>query len=502
VITLILPNLSSDLLAILPEISLALTLVAIVVFDLIFNKSKRFLPFISLVGLVITFAFVVLQFGDPKSAFSVTGNNSFLSLDNFSSFFKILILITTAFIVLFSMSSQEVNSCPDRHGEYYALIFGMVIGMFFMVSANDLILIYLSLELLSLSSYVLAGFVKTSVRNSEASLKYIIYGSASSGIMLFGISILYGITGSTNLHEINSLLQFPSATQLTFLMSILMIFTGIGFKISIVPFHFWTPDVYEGAPISITAFLSVASKAAGFAVLIRFLKITFAQGLDKSGYWQMLSYIDWQMLLISFSIITMTFGNFAALWQDNIKRMLAYSSIAHAGYLMLGVAVLSVQGLMAVLVYFSVYLFMNLGAFYVVMLIANKINSEEIDDYKGIGYSLPLLGTALGIFLVSLTGLPPTAGFVGKLYLFIALVDANMITVAVIALLNTVVSLYYYIRVLKAMFLVRSEKTVEIHLSPLNYIVIFLLAAPVLILGVYFTPLVNIAKESVQLLGF
>ena len=499
---MILPNLSSDLLAILPEISLALTLVAIVVFDLIFNKSKRFLPFISLLGLVITFTFVVLQFGDPKSAFSVAGNHTFLSLDNFSSFFKILILITTAFIVLFSMSSQEVNSCPDRHGEYYALIFGMVIGMFFMVSANDLILIYLSLELLSLSSYVLAGFVKTSVRNSEASLKYIIYGSASSGIMLFGISILYGITGSTNLHEINSLLQFPSATQLTFLMSILMIFTGIGFKISIVPFHFWTPDVYEGAPISITAFLSVASKAAGFAVLIRFLKITFAQGLDKSGYWQMLSYIDWQMLLISFSIITMTFGNFAALWQDNIKRMLAYSSIAHAGYLMLGVAVLSDQGLMAVLVYFSVYLFMNLGAFYVVMLIANKINSEEIDDYKGIGYSLPLLGTALGIFLVSLTGLPPTAGFVGKLYLFIALVDANMITVAVIALLNTVVSLYYYIRVLKAMFLVRSEKTVEIHLSPLNYIVIFLLAAPVLILGVYFTPLVNIAKESVQLLGF
>jgi NADH-quinone oxidoreductase subunit N len=502
VITLILPNLSADLLAILPEISLALTLVAIVVFDLIFNKSKKFLPLISLIGLVITFSFLVLQFGDPKSAFSVAGNHTFLSLDNFSSFFKILILITTAFIVLFSMSSQEVNSCPDRHGEYYALILGMVIGMFFMVSANDLILIYLSLELLSLSSYVLAGFVKTSIRNSEASLKYIIYGSASSGIMLFGISILYGITGSTNLHEINSLLQFPAATQLTFLISILMIFTGIGFKISIVPFHFWTPDVYEGAPISITAFLSVASKAAGFAVLIRFLKITFAQGLDKSGYWQMLTYIDWQMLLVVFSIITMTFGNFAALWQDNIKRMLAYSSIAHAGYLMLGVAVLSDQGLMAVLVYFSVYLFMNLGAFYVVMLIANKINSEEIDDYKGIGYSLPLLGTALGIFLVSLTGLPPTAGFVGKLYIFIALVDANMITVAIIALLNTVVSLYYYIRVLKAMFLVRNDKIVEIHLSPLNYFVIFLLAAPVLILGVYFTPLINIAKESIQLLGF
>ena len=362
-ITLILPNLSENLQAILPEISLALTLVAIVLFDLIFIKSKKFLPLISIIGLIVTFSFVVLQFGDPKYAFAVSGNLSFLSLDNFSAFFKLLILITTLFIVLFSMSSQEVNSCPDRHGEYYALILGMVIGMFFMVSANDLILIYLSLELLSLSSYVLAGFVKTSIRNSEASLKYIIYGSASSGIMLFGISILYGISGSTNLHEINSILQSPTANQLTFLMSILMIFAGIGFKISIVPFHFWTPDVYEGAPISITAFLSVASKAAGFAVLIRFLKITFAQGLDKSGYWQMLSYIDWQMLLISFSIITMTFGNFAALWQDNLKRMLAYSSIAHAGYLMLGVAVLSDQGLMAVLVYFSIYLFMNLVLF-------------------------------------------------------------------------------------------------------------------------------------------
>ncbi|MBK7629924.1 MAG: NADH-quinone oxidoreductase subunit N [Ignavibacteriales bacterium] len=499
---MILPNLSANLQAILPEISLALTLVAIVVFDLIFIKSKKFLPFISLVGLIVTFSFVVVQFGHPKSAFSVSESFSLLSLDNFSSFFKILILITTAFIVLFSISSKEINSCPNRHGEYYALILGMVIGMFFMVSANDLILIYLSLELLSLSSYVLAGFVKTSVRNSEASLKYIIYGSASSGIMLFGISILYGITGSTNLHEISTILPTLTTDHLTFLISILMIFTGIGFKISIVPFHFWTPDVYEGAPISITAFLSVASKAAGFAVLIRFLQVTFTQELDKSGYWQMIPSLNWQMLLIVFSVITMTFGNFAALWQDNIKRMLAYSSIAHAGYLMLGVAVLSDQGLMAVLIYFAIYLFMNLGAFYVVMLIANKINSEEIDDYKGLGYSLPLLGTALGIFLVSLTGLPPTAGFIGKLYLFIALVDANMITVAIIALLNTVISLYYYIRVLKAMFLVKADKQVEINLSPLNYFVLTILSVPVLVLGIYFTPLVNIAKESVQLLGF
>ncbi len=501
-ITLILNNLFENIQAIYPEIILSFTLIALVIFDLIFNKQKKFLPFISIIGLAITFIFVLFEFGTSRAAFSFSETKSFLSVDSFSAFFKILILIASVFIVLFSMSSKEVESCPDRHGEYYSLMLGMIIGMFFLVSANDLILIYLSIELLSLSSYVLAGFVKNSVRNSEASLKYVIYGSASSGIMLFGISILYGITGSTNLFEINSVLRFPDIPDITFLISVIMIFAGIGFKISIVPFHFWTPDVYEGAPISITAFLSVASKAAGFAVLIRFIKITFAESLSKAGYWQLIPYIDWRALLVVFSIITMTFGNFAALWQDNLKRMLAYSSIAHAGYLMLGVAVLSDQGLIAVLVYFSIYLFMNLGAFFIVMLIANKIDSENIDDYKGLGYSIPFLGTALGIFLVSLTGLPPTAGFIGKLYLFIALVDAKMIVVAIIALLNTVVALYYYIRVLRALFLVRTDKHVEIEISPLNFVIVLVLLAPTLLLGVYFTPLINLAKESIQLLGF
>jgi NADH-quinone oxidoreductase subunit N len=500
--TLILSKLFDNLQAIYPEIILTLTLVVLVVFDLIFNKHKKFLPLISIAGLIITFVFVLCQFGTSKPAFSISDTISFLSIDSFSSFFKILILLATILVVLFSMSSKEVISCSDRHGEYYSLIFGMVIGMFFLVSANDLILIYLSIELLSLSSYVLAGFVKDSIRNSEASLKYVIYGSASSGIMLFGISILYGITGSTNLFEINSLLRFPDTSQITFLISVLMIFAGIGFKISVVPFHFWTPDVYEGAPISITAFLSIASKAAGFAVLIRFIKVTFATSLSKEGYWQLLSYVDWQTLLVVFSIITMTFGNFAALWQDNLKRLLAYSSIAHAGYLMLGVAVLSDQGLMAVLIYFSIYLFMNLGAFFIVMLIANKIGSENIDDYKGLGYSIPFLGTALAIFFISLTGLPPTAGFIGKLYLFIALVDAKMVVVAIIALLNTVVSLYYYVRVLRALFLVKTDKHVNIEMSPLNFVIVLVLLAPVLIFGIYFTPLVDLAKNSIQILGF
>ena len=501
-ITLILNNLTANLQAIYPEIILSLTLVVVVVFDLIFNKQKKYLPFISIAGLIVALIFLAFEFETSRSAFSVSNNLSLLSIDSFSSFFKAVILCATVFVILFSISSAEVISCKDRQGEYYALILGMVIGMFFLASANDLILIYLSIELMSLSSYVLAGFVKNSIRNSEASLKYVIYGSASSGIMLFGISILYGITGSTNLFEINSVLRFPTAPDITFLISVIMIFAGIGFKISIVPFHFWTPDVYEGAPITITAFLSVASKAAGFAVLIRFIKITFAESLSKAGYWQLFSYIDWQTLLVLFSIITMTFGNFAALWQDNMKRLLAYSSIAHAGYLMLGVAVLSDQGLIAVLIYFGIYLFMNLGAFFIVMLIANKIKSESLDDYKGLGYSIPFLAASLAIFFISLTGLPPTAGFIAKLYLFIALIDAKMIVVAIIALLNTVVSLYYYVRVLKALYLNKTDKTVDIEISPLNFVLVLLLLAPVLILGIYFTPLVDLAKASAQILGF
>lgn len=281
-----------------------------------------------------------------------------------------------------------------------------------------------------------------------------------------------------------------------------MIFVGIGYKISSAPFHFWTPDVYEGAPITITAFLSVASKAAGFALLIRFIKITFVSYVNENGEWTLINVFDWQSVLIAISILTMTLGNFSALWQSNLKRMLAYSSIAHAGYLLLGLVVLSNQGLLAILIYFIVYLLMNLGAFLVVMLIANKTNSEEIDDYNGIGYTSPLLGVSLAIFLISLTGLPPTAGFIGKLYLFVALVDAKMITVAVIALLNSVVSLYYYVRVLKHMYLTKAtESTPSIVPSFADKLLVLVLVIPVLIFGIYFTPLVNLAKSCLFIIG-
>lgn len=496
--------LTSSLQYIKPEIAISILLVVIVLFDLIFDKRKNLLPFISIIGLLVTSYFVIEQFGMNAFAFENSKSGAgLIAADPFAAFFKMIVILASIFVILFSVSSDEVAKSKDRLGEYYTLIMGMILGMFLISSATDLILIYLSIELLSLSSYILAGFLKTVERSSEASLKYVIYGGVASGIMLFGISILYGLTGTTNLYEMNQLLQQAQAGGFTFIFAGIMVLSGIGFKISVAPFHFWTPDVYEGAPIPITAYLSVASKAAGFALLIRFLKITFFQSTTPEGYWILLGIIDWQRILIVLAILTMTLGNFAALWQDNLKRMLAYSSIAHAGYLLLAVAVLSNEGLVAVLVYFAIYLFMNLGAFFVVMLIANKIGSEEMDDYKGMGSASSFLGVALAIFLLSLAGLPPTAGFIAKLYIFIALIDADMIVVAFIALLNTVVAYYYYVRVLKNLYLVKTDDTKpKIEFSFGNVFVIVLLIIPVFVFGVYFTPLVNLAKNSINLLGF
>jgi len=496
-------NLITDLSLIVPELIISGTLLLIVLFDLIFDKDKTFIPYIALLGLFAALYYTMQSTGQDAFAFIPQSTNStygLLAIDSFGAYFKIIILITSILIVFFSKVSLEINKIIDRSGEYYALLFGMILGMLLMSSASDLIVIYLSVELLSLSSYVLAGFTKLRDRNSEASLKYLIYGAVSSGLMLFGISLVYGMTGNTNLLEINSVLKSGSINLLTYAFSLILIFAGIGFKISAAPFHFWTPDVYEGAPISITAFLSVASKAAGFALLIRFIKSTFLLS-EQNGHWQIITFFDWQSFLIVISILTMTLGNFAALWQNNLKRMLAYSSIAHAGYMLLGIAVLSEQGILAIMIYFLVYLLMNIGAFYIVMLISNQTGSEEIKDYNKLGYASPFLGVTLTIFLISLTGLPPTAGFISKLYLFVALVDVEMIAVAVIAVLNSVVSLYYYVRVLKHLFISEAENEVPtLRVSMSDIVFILILVIPTLVLGLYFTPMVEFAKSSIGML--
>lgn len=481
-----------------PETALVVTFCVALIAELFVRSNRHVVGWIVLLGFMVAGWFLSQQ--QNVTAASVFSN--MYAVDPFSMFFKWIILLSSFLIVVFSFHSSELHTGKLRVGEYYALLVSMTLGMFLMASASNLIMMYLSLELASLSSYILAGYTKEAKDSSEASLKYVIYGALSSGMMLYGISLLYGLTGAVDVYGINRALHGNDINVVALVIAGILTIVGFGYKISAVPFHFWTPDVYEGAPITITAFLSVASKAAGFAMMIRFFTMTFVEStLSLSeGVWTIFSGFDWNLIIACLSVVTMTVGNLVALWQTNLKRLLAYSSIAHAGYMLMGVVVLSNEGLAAVLIYFGVYLFMNLGAFYLVMLVANKTGSEDIESYKGLGYRTPLIGVAMTIFLLSLTGIPPTAGFIGKLYLFAALINAKWFWLAIIGALNSVISLYYYVKILRNMFLVDpTESQGAISFSLPQIFVLFVLLFPTLILGLYFTPLVEFAQASVKM---
>jgi NADH-quinone oxidoreductase subunit N len=487
-----------------PEIALTATLVAAILVDLIFRRSPRAVTVVVVAGLCLTGYLVLTQWGVHEAIF-----NSMIAVDGFASFFKLLIILSTILIVVFSLGSSELNTEGRALGEYYALLCAAALGMILMAGANNLLMMYLSLELSSMSSYLLSGYTREAPDSSEASLKYVIYGALSSGLMLYGISLIYGLTGSLGLSSINQTLPLlmtnGGTASVALLIAGVLTLAGFGYKISAVPFHFWTPDVYEGAPITLTAFLSVASKAGGFAMMIRFFKVTFIDtgaGIGVSGMWATLPGFQWVDIVAVLSVLTMTVGNLVAIWQNNLKRLLAYSSIAHAGYMMMGIVVLGNDGLAAVMLYFIVYLFMNLGAFYVVMLVGNKTGSEDIDTYRGLGGRAPLLAVAFAVFLISLTGLPPTAGFIGKLYVFIALINHGWIWLAIVGAINSVIALYYYVRVFRNMFLRPDEHPG----SPLVFSgwqvgVLLLLLIPTLLFGLYFSPLVHIAQASVGIVG-
>jgi NADH-quinone oxidoreductase subunit N len=490
----------SNLNNILPEVVVTVTLCLVLILHLIDRKNAQNLMLLSVAGLFAAFYVLTTQIGLNNSTFS-----GMLSVDPFATFFKIVIILSTIVIVVMSRFSDEVNDEKKTSGEYYFLLLSMALGMMFMVGASNLLMMYLTLEMSSLTSYVASGFTRKAKDSTEASLKYLLYGAFSSGVMLYGISLIYGLTGTLDIVGINQVLMQGSSSQLALIVATIMILVGFGYKISAVPFHFWTPDVYEGAPTTVTAFLSVASKAAGFAMMMRAFKVMF---IDSSitglpaGTWALISGVHIQNALMILAVLTMTLGNLVALWQDNVKRLLAYSSIAQAGYMLLGLVVLSSDGFSAVMIYFVVYLFMNLGAFYVVMLIANKIKSENIDDYKGLGKRAPLLSVAFAIFLVSLTGLPPTAGFIGKWMIFLSLINAKMIGIAVIGVLNSVVSLYYYVRIIRNMFLREGQPAEEPMKFPLaQNILLMSLLIPTLYFGLFFNELIQFAQFSVQMFG-
>ncbi len=491
----------------LPEILLFVTFTLAVLADLTTDRPGSLrAAWTALVGLAATLIATVVTMG-----WSLPGGGPGLLLfrgtfafDPFASFFKILFAVATILVILLTISSRDYGK--RRMGEFYALLIGVAAGLFLMAGSTHLLMLYLSLEFVSYISYILVGYVKEDRRASEAGLKYVLYGSVSSGAMIFGLSILYGLTGELNLLKIGASLSHQTGVGPAVLVASFLVMAGIGYKIAAVPFHFWCPDVYEGAATPMTAFLSVAPKAAGFAMLARYSYHVFGQSAGG-----VLAAVDWPAVLAVISALTMTIGNVIAVQQTNVKRLFAYSSIAHAGYILMGLAavdrstgVLSERGLFGVLFYLSVYLFMNLGAFAVIMALREKVPDEEsIDDYRGLGMRSPLLGVTMAIFLFSLTGLPPFAGFVGKFFLFAAVIDARLYWLAVVGILNSVVSLYYYARILKAMYLERpadSEEAPALPLSPSHSVLLVVLAAPTLLLGIFWGPLASLVNRSVGFL--
>ena len=389
----------------------------------------------AMTGLVVTLITTATLIGQRISTLHHT-----FALDGYAIFFDLLILGVGVLVVLMSMNYLDETDIGA--GEYYALVLFALAGMMVMTSATDLIVIFLGLEIMSISVYVLAGAWRTQLRSNEASMKYFLLGAFATGFLLYGIALVYGATGATRLDLIAAKVAVPLDRPLL-LAGVAMLLVAFGFKVAAVPFHMWTPDVYEGAPTSVTALMAVAVKSAAFAAFARVFLHALA-GLQT----------DWSELLWVLAVVTMTTGNVLALAQRNIKRMLAYSSIAHAGYILVALTAGGAAGGAAALFYLLVYAFMNLGAFGVVIALGRRGEPhEEIDDYAGLGFRSPLLGVAMAVFMLSLTGIPPLAGFAGKFYVFTAALHEGYVALAVIGVLNSVVSAGYYVRVLVTMFM-------------------------------------------------
>ncbi len=487
----------TDLSYFIPELILTGVLLLVILFDL-FQKAETSIRsgYLAMGGL----ALVTLSLLGQDVSISRGIFTNMLAVDGFGNFLKVLVSVGAILVMWISFNSNELKN--RRVGEYYVLILTLVLGMYFLVSATHLLSIYISLEMVSIMSYLLSGYLKEEMRSNEASIKYVVFGAFSSGILLYGFSLLYGLTGSADIYEIQAALAAGTASPALMMLILIMVLVGFGYKIAAVPFHFWTPDVYEGAPAPITAFLSVAPKAAGFAIIIRFFNVALSSaGNPNLEAWSTLENMNWQAVIGVLSILSMTVGNVIALQQSNVKRMLAYSSIAHAGYMLLGVVVADQTGIAAVLYYAAVYMLMNLGAFFVAIHVKNAFDTEDIEDYKALGYRAPVLGVIMAIFMFSLTGLPPTGGFVAKFYIFRSLIEYGdmYFWLALIGLINGVISLYYYMRVVKAMYFTKIELQENVHHAPVNItILLSALALPLLFAWMFGDPLSAYAQNAVQ----
>jgi len=501
-------NFDVNLSLIFPEIALTIFATIIIIADFFIPKRNRnILAAISIIGLLYTFHRVGILFGnDLNIGNRVITFNGMFAADFYSLFFKMLFLFAAVLTILISYKYIRVEDA--FRSEYYQLILFSTIGMMIMVSGADLVSIYIGLELMAISFYILTGFLKKSLKSNEASMKYLLLGSFGSCLILFGMSLLFGATKTTNLIRITSELKSYEGPEFILTLAIIMLTAGFGFKIAAVPFHTWCPDVYEGAPTPITAFMSIAPKAAAFAAFLRiFIAVVKPNTMNLQA--------DWITLLYWVSIITMTLGNVVAIAQKNIKRMLAYSSIAHAGYMLIGFVAISTtfekssfisikffaglpDAATSILFYFLVYLFANLGAFAVVIALGREGKTGcYLDDYTGLAYKRPFYGLVMTVFMLSLAGIPPTGGFVGKFYLFGAGINARYYLLIVIAVLNSAISLYYYMRVSMYMYMKEPMGETKFNESFGLVFVISLMALITILIGIFPETFVTLAKKSI-----
>ena len=474
----------------IPELIIIVSVLLLIIFDIVpFLKGYSFQ--MSLVAIILAAISLLFTIDVNSSLFM-----GMIVIDPFSHFFKFIFLLTVLSILIVSNYDKQLDK--NISTEYNALLLIVTLGLFLMSSSINLLMIYLSVELVSIPSYILAGMRKNDKESNEASLKYVIFGSFASGLMLFGLSLLYGLTGSMDIFSINAALM-NADYPLTIFFPLALLLAGFGYKISMVPFHFWTPDVYEGAPTPVTAFLSVGPKAAGFALLIRVFYTLFTTG-DISNIIRPIPGIDWPIVIAFASAITMTVGNFLAIRQEDVKRILAYSSISHVGFMLMAFPFIGIGALRAIMLYLFIYLFMNLSAFYMAIFASNKLDAHEVSDWKGLGKRSPLLSAFMVLSLLSLTGLPPTSGFVGKVYIFAELFKSQKYYwLAIVAILNSVVSLYYYFKIVKAMYLEEydgDQSSLEAHPAIKWSIIVF--SSQSILFFIYWEPLVNFINNSIK----
>ncbi len=428
------------------EISLVLGFLLVILADLFF--SKRY-PQLSFILSLFTLLLVAGQSIGLLRIGSTPLFGGMIILDHLSVLFKLLFCLASILFVLFIRFNRAFQKHDKGFGDMYALVLGVHLGLNLMAMSANLLMVYLSLEMVSLGSYLMVGYLSTGQRQTEAAMKYALFGAVCSAIMLYGISLLYGFTGTLYLNDPSFLSGLMNVPVMASGLALVMVFIGIAFKLSLVPLHFWAPDVYEGAPTPVTAFLSTAPKIAGFAVLIKFLEIFYDQ---ESGTLSSVI-LDWNFILALLAILSMLLGNFAAIWQNNVKRMLAYSSIGHTGFMLMALFIFSASGFKAIIFYMTIYIIMNMAAFLIVDEIEEQSGTQNIDDYKGLGKQNSLLLISLLVVLISLTGLPPTVGFTAKFLVFSSALEAYnlsqspiLLIMIITAALSTVVSLFYYIK--------------------------------------------------------